>query len=205
MGASKTDSAERQPRSWAKRIVFILAGLVLLAVIGKVGSIILIANKPVEGTIITQAQQPKTNNASGTKTLKTAYYATQYPAHYTTLTKPTNSASLDAEMLSAPGQNSSGTSSKIALTVTNLPEGGVTQDSSYNLFKAHPETYKLEQLTVQGEPVYVGTRTIPDYERTYLWAHGTHLLTVALTTDVQSAAADSELQSILDHVQWTAK
>jgi hypothetical protein len=189
-----------------KRLIFMV--IIVAVIIAAAGLVYLLPklNQPVEGSIVTPlTQNSKTSGASSTKILTTKYYTAQYPVRYTDLTKPTDSASLDAEFLTAHVRGKSGTTSRISFTVTDLPAGGVTEDSSYHLFKSQPAVYTLDQATVQGEPVYVGTRTNPDYERTYLWPHGKYLLTVALSTSASTADTNAELQAIMDHLQWTDK
>jgi hypothetical protein len=168
-------------------------------------TLITLASKPVEGTITKPIPEKSTTSTASSKTLTTQYYSTEYSARYTTLTKPDNSASLDAQILTAREKGKSGTSSSLALTVVNLPAGGVTEDSSYHLFKSQPNVYKLEEETINGEPVHVGIRTDQGYEKTYLWPHGKYLLTVVLTTFAPSPDTDSELLAMLQHVKWTAK
>jgi hypothetical protein len=159
-------------------------------------------NQPVEGTIVHAAQSPTKEAAPASKDLSTVYYSISYPARYELLPAPTPSASLDAEILSAQAQPGFGVTSKLLLTVTDLPVGGVTEDSSYKLFEAEPDIYSFSQETRGSDTTYVAIRAEPDYQKTILWPHGSHLLTITLVTGAQSETTDADLQTVLTNLKW---
>jgi len=160
-------------------------------------------NQPVEGTII-QTAGSTGNSTPKDKYLTTTYYSTLYPARYKLSPKPTNSASIDAVVLIAHQQSGAGVGSKITLTIVPMPEGGVTEDSSYKLSAGRPDLYALTEDQYGSDNVQIATRSDPSYERVILWPHGSYLLTITLTAGAQTQFIDNELQTVLTNLQWLA-
>lgn len=183
-------------------------------VLGIVGVIIILAaiiyglivprfNRPTVGHVTIPI--PTHSAQAAYKNLITPYYNTNYPTTYKVLAKPAHSASLDAELLSGHEEAGPGASTHIAITVITLPAGGVTEDSSYLLFKTHPDNYVMTQQTIGDDQVTVATRLTPDYEKIYLWPHGNYLLTFDLTTGAQSPIIDGEIDHMLTNLRWSVE
>jgi hypothetical protein len=158
-------------------------------------------NRPTEGHVTIPL--PAHSNQAVYKNLITPYYNTSYPTTYHILPKPAHSASLDAELLSGHQEAGPGASSHIAVTIIAMPASGITEDSSYLLFKTHPETYALSQQTINGDQLTVATKATPDYEKIYLWPHGKYLLTFDVTTGARSPIIDQEIDHMLNNLRWT--
>ncbi len=125
--------------------------MVTLLGLGLVGSVVaasiyglVTANRPVEGTIVYPQKPSKDAVADPNKMLSTAYYQLMYPPQYQLLPAVANSASLDARALVNRGDSGFSATSRLTVTVTNIPVGGVIEDSSYKLFASQPDTYTLE-------------------------------------------------------------
>src|SRR4051794_22886523 len=95
-------------------ILFVTCAIIAIYVVPKF-------NQPVEGSITAPAERSTAEQSSSSLTLTTPYFTTQYPARYGTPVKPASSASLDAELLTAHVQGGSGSTTRIALTVTDMP------------------------------------------------------------------------------------
>jgi len=158
-------------------------------------------NQPAEGRIMPAAAHSSADDTAP-RYLDTPYYSTEYTAAFRLLPPVAHSASLDARMLVGRPEGSYGASSYIAITVAKQLAGGVTADSSYLLYKTHPETYTLGSQTIDGDSVTVVTRTASGYEKVYLWPHGSLLLTIDMTAGMKSDTLDANLQTILQHLQW---
>ena len=185
------------------RGVKLLLFLAILSALVGVGILYMLfeASRPAEGTIVKTAQPSKAQTPI-VKILKTPYYTTSYPGTYELQPRPTNSASLDAQILIARGQDRFGAGSKITLTVETMPEGGVTESSTYNLFESQPELNTLTREQYIGEEVVVATRVDPDYEKTILWPRGNKLLTITLLASSQTSTEDKDLQTVLNNFHW---
>ena len=159
-------------------------------------------SKPVTGTIVAATTSEDTIKPQVNENLRTPYYSVKYPARYDLSPKPAHSASLDAEILIAHQQARYGTGSRITLTVETAPIGGVSETSNYKLYKAEPNLYSMTAATYSGDPVTVVTRVEPNYQKIILWPHGAYLLTITLSSGVQAATTDADLQTIIDSLRW---
>jgi hypothetical protein len=156
-------------------------------------------NMPVEGTIT----PPKVPHVPSAVQLQTTYFETKYPARYQKKTVPSQqSASLGAWVLVAQQDPGVGQSSRINLTVTTLPVGGVTEDSAYKLFTAEPQYYTLSQSKLGDDPVTIAVRNDPTYQKTILWPHGNYLLTISMLTANEQDQAKNDLQTVLANLHW---
>lgn len=138
----------------------------------------------------------------GLKTLHTPYFSLEYSDKYTYQTNQSPSASIDSWILLAKQALGLGLASKIAISLTNAPVGGVKEDSAYKLFASRPELYTISDATYRGETVVVGKRTTPTYEQTVLWPHGQYLLTISLTSGGDLETVIAEQEALLNSVAW---
>lgn len=157
-------------------------------------------NAPTQGHIVTP--RPVRDGQPAYKQLVTPYYSLRYSSAYQLLPKPEHSASLDAQILAGRQEGGIGVSSRMVLTIVELSPGGVTEDSSYMLYKSRPDTYALRQETIGGDTVVIATKKDGDYEKAYLWPHGKYLLTVTLLTGAESPVIEEEMNRMLRELRW---
>lgn len=160
-------------------------------------------NQPPIGVI---KESPSSNKRSlkkaSTKTLKSSYFLLKYPERYEIQSSHNKSASSESWIFIAHQALGLGQSSKISMSIVELPLGGVMEDSAYKHFSAFPELYTITTSYYSGESVVVGERTNPSFEKTVLWPHGKYLFTVSLTSAEGSQEFTAELESILRSVVW---
>lgn len=157
-------------------------------------------NTPAVGTV-TQVM-PATEKAPDNKTATGKYILFKYPARYSEASNKNQSASLEYWILVTRFGQGTGQTGQISLNITNLPEGGVKEDSSYKNIHAFSDKYKLTDKSINNEPVIIATRMDPSYERTALWPHKKLLLTATLTSSVDDVQLNKEFDELLNSVQF---
>lgn len=177
-------------------VVLLLAGLLAGALI----FVVHLVSGPANGTVL-KTMPVQSPAATGDKVLASKYFTTHYPARYSEV--PTGrSASLQSWTLIGHQGTVDQESSKISVVIAALPAGGVKEDSAYKLYSAYPALYKLSQASYGHDSVIIAKRSDSGYQQTVLWPHGNYLLTVSLTAGTEMALVNSELQTVLSHLQW---
>ncbi len=157
-------------------------------------------NTPATGTV--SQNSPAEEKTPEKKTISGKYIDFQYPARFAEASNANQTASLEYWILVSRLSQGAGQTGQISVIITNLPEGGVKEDSSYKNVHAFTDKYKLNDTTYNNEPVSVATRTDPSYERTALWPHKKLLLTATVTSSTQNDQLDKEFNDLLSSVQW---
>jgi uncharacterized membrane protein YjjB (DUF3815 family) len=183
------------------RKTLLVAGLLAcLVVAGALIFVVHLVSGPANGTVL-KTMPVQSTAATGDKILASKYFTTHYPARYSQV--PTgSSASLQSWTLVGHQETAGQESSKISVVITALPAGGVKEDSSYKLYNAYPALYKLSQASYGHDSVIIAKRSDSGYQQTVLWPHGNYLLTISLTSGSESSLIDSEMQTVLSHLQW---
>jgi hypothetical protein len=186
-----------------KILLIVLA--VVAAMVGMAAYAVHSLNKPAMGTIKQAEPTDLQANQVTTKKLSSGYLSASYPNRYgiNELSAAT-SASLHAWMLVAHQASIYEQAAQISIIITNLPVGGVKQDSAYSLYSSRPEIYKLSKATYNNDPVYVSKRSDQTYQKSILWPHKNFLLTITLTTSNETDAINHELDTILKSVKWSS-
>ena len=163
-----------------------------------------LANSPALGTVAlnTDISNQYETTTKALKTFSSDYFSFQYPARYSLQTNQNKSASIASWNLIAHQVIGEGPGSIISVTISNVPKGGVTEDSAYKLFSAFPDRYKLTKPTINKDEVVIAEQVSPSYGRVALWAHGKYLATFSLTSGQQNDLLVNELDTILKNVQW---
>ncbi len=186
-----------------KKIIITIIILILGLSAGLYG--IQALNKPAEGVVnqdFNQPIAPYKQPSEILKEFKSTYFTSKYPSRYELQVNQNKSASLESWIVIAHQAIGQGPSSKIGISVTNLPNGGVKEDSAYKQFEAFKEIYTLTKETHNGKAVVVAERTDPNYEHTILWENSAYLLTASLTSGQKNSQLVSELNVILDNLMW---
>lgn len=157
-------------------------------------------NSPANGSVTQIA--PVTEKAPEKKTIIGKNVSFKYPARFSESSNSTPTASLEYWILVSRLGQGAGQSGQISVTIVNLPEGGIKEDSSYKNVHAFPDKYKLSDLNINNEPVIIATRIDPTYERTALYAHKKLLLTATVTASAQNDQLDREFTDLLSSVAW---
>jgi UDP-N-acetyl-alpha-D-muramoyl-L-alanyl-L-glutamate epimerase len=200
---SKLDSTTGQPEKpvraakKSRRKIFGSLGLMLIILILAAWRIVAALNQPATATI--QAGKVKATGYSVdlTPITKVGKYASfNYPAGLTA--EPVSTfAAPNLEEFTFHAQDVE--SWLLAINIANLPDGQISQNSSYNLRKANPATYHESQETVNGSPVILMTDTTASgFSQAAFLVHGTLIGTISLTGD--DAAGTQPLQQAFNMV-----
>ncbi len=181
-----------------KFVIFLVAGLVA---VGGVLYGINILNTPAEGKVSVATVTPK-RKQTPRKDLVSQFITFKYPGRYTQETNANKSASLESSFLTAHQVINEGPSTKVAVTIAKLPDGGATEDSAYKQFVAFPNYYTITNEKFHEEPVIIASRTDPNFEQTALWAHGQYLATISMIAGQRTDQLSSELRAILGGLTW---
>jgi hypothetical protein len=95
----------------------------------------------------------------------------------------------------------------VSISVKDLPAGGLTADSSYQLRSQQPAQYVLSNKTINGESVTIAAASQSDGVVAF-WPHASYLATISATTGLNNADAsnvpqeEAALLSLLNSWQW---
>lgn len=194
-------AAEVRPKRKAKKRIILLA--ILMVIVGVVWLVIHALTGPASGSVSNSTAGDAATSINPIA-LQTNYFTATYPSAYKLAAKLQNndSASLDHWTLDGQPTPDSPATSHINLIITNLPAGGVTEDSAYKLYQAFPQTYTLSKLTYQGDNGYKATAHDTTYRTFILWPHKKYLLTASLVTPSSNGQADQDFQTVLDSIRW---
>lgn len=184
------------------RKTLLIVGLMIVLLAGAAIFVVHLVSGPANGTVLKTRPVQSASSAQGDKILASKYFTTHYPRRYQLLPNQSPSASLQSWTLVGHQGTVDQESSKISVVITALPAGGVKEDSAYKLYNAYPALYKLSQASYGHDSVIIAKRSDSGYQQTVLWPHGKYLLTVSLTAGTEMALVDSEMQTVLSHLQW---
>ena len=179
-----------------KAVSMVLAGLAVAVAVLAIVSL----NKPALGTVTQIA--PAEEKIPEKKTITGKNISFQYPARYSESSNQNQSASLEYWILVTRIGQGTGPTGQVSVIITNLPEGGVKEDSSYKNVHAFTDKYKLSDATYNNEPVILAKRVDPTYERVALWSHKKLLLTATMSSSADSEQLNNEFDELLRSVVW---
>jgi len=181
----------------------VLIPLILIVVTGSgIAFLIKSMNSPAEGTVGVTSQSNSVEPPATPKKLGGKYVAFEYPSRYERIAKNNPSASLEHWTLYGRQALGPGPSAQISVIVAKMPAGGVKEDGAYKLYAAFPDKYKLTKMTQDNEEVIIGTANGEEYIRTALWGHKDYLLTVAISSNQENEQLVTEMNALLESVEW---
>jgi hypothetical protein len=185
-------------------LVTALIGVCLLALMGYV------LNAPAKGTIVENPKlklKPSANAVPTTAPLQQSntYYSLHLPVGFSSLSSPSTPAGL----LSAATlkKNSASGTQLIAIAIKNMPDGGMTNDSAYQLRSSQSAHYTLTTQSVDNDQVRIATDT-QSAGVVAFWPHGNLLATISISetyddpSSSSSTVLSSTLQTVLQSWQW---
>ena len=95
----------------------------------------------------------------------------------------------------------------ISVAVQNLPDGGLSADSSYQLRAGQPTRYQLNSQAIHGDTVVVASDT-QSAAVVAFWPHGNYLATISVSSNLDTPSGDQDseqfaaLQPLLNAWQW---
>jgi hypothetical protein len=152
--------------------------------------------------IVNEFASTAPTNTVNKNTLQTAFFTLVYPNAY----KQTNSNSamttgeVQTVLLKPSVQDVSG-ASQIGVTYRKLTGSLLTEDSTYRLYQAHPETYQFEAPGEDGT-VIVRKKTLDTYEQTRFIPHADSVLILDLTSTDTGSMLDDLMNSIIKSLHW---
>jgi hypothetical protein len=186
-----------------KKIVFFS---VFFVVLGISGIALLLWNqtaKENKGTILTnEFAAPTKISAPTTKKLETDFFRLTYPSTY----QQSNSTSTKVgdgyqTVLLQPSEQGKIGVSQIGVTYRTLTTGTVSDDVTFRLYQAHPESYAFEKTSVTGETRVRKTGS-DTYEQTVFIPHSGNVLILDISGDSGIKNLDDLTNSILQSIQW---
>ena len=158
---------------------------------------------PVQDHLTKVQTAPKPTIAPAT-TLANDYFSLTLPPGYNvhSVTAPPNGL-LYNQTLIKPGSFGS---LIISLSVQKLPEGGLSEDSSYRL-RQQADHYQITSQTVHGETVQIANDKQTAAVAAF-WVHGNYLATLSISSGLSDPSGDDNadelaaLQPLLAAWQW---
>lgn len=185
---------------WRKRVWLLIGGLLLAAVTIAVA----VLNAPSIGTIqntgTSTVPPPATTPASRTLTGK--YIQFKYPSAFVAIESNTVKPPpglLAYHILTAPASGPY-QSTQLAVSVRELPAGGLADDSNYRHYNGTAEHFDKQTVAYGSDQVTVFRAQDEAYSAILFWPHGKLLAIVALTS---SLGDPDELDKALSQVQQT--
>ena len=183
----------------------LIAGALLFMVfIGVIVYVRQLMNSPSTGEVMLNTSEPVTKNqTTEPKVFKNQFFTTTYPARYELNSNKNASSSLASWLLIAHQSIGGLVSSKIAVMVDVLPSGGIAETSAMHNFTAHPELYTIKKVVIGGEQATIAEETKNGYERTLLWPHSAHLLTISMSAGQKNDGLVEEFDVITNNMLWS--
>jgi hypothetical protein len=179
---------------------------VSLVIVGCVlGVIIIIFMKFLNGPATAQATPltatqgiPTPEPKAGNGQLSGLYITMQYPGVFDQVSRVKN----DNSALEQYNITSSGNyREQISVDVSQLPSGGLNDDSSYRYRSINPDLYTPSKATLQGEPVVLMTKS-DNTEQTLFWVHGGYELIIAITSSDVTDNVKAYMSAIMPTIRW---
>jgi hypothetical protein len=162
-------------------------------------------SKPTEGNIEVAQTDTVYSPPPATVTLSSKYVTLAYPSEFkiTNDTKQNPPPGLKEYYLLHAPLRPHASSGQIALSIKDIPEGGLTEDSNYRHY-AQNKAYTMATLRYHDESVVVFTAQAGEYQAIAFWAHQNLLAIVAATnlaTTSETTQADV-FHRVLDSISW---
>jgi hypothetical protein len=181
-----------------RQLKWVVAGLILLAIIVVAIIIWRRFNAPAAGTInnppVTQTQ-PKTY---GTKNYQGKQVAFAADERYSLKVTSQGAAGLDSFVFTFSGGT---TYKKLAVAVDNLPQGGLGEYPSYQTRLIHAEAYKKSTKTVSNSTYQVFSAT-NGTEMTAFGVRGGQVVSISITSGQSEASIAGDLDQVLASLHW---
>jgi hypothetical protein len=187
---------------------------VVVVLLSLVGLIINYLNAPSRGHSVVANGIPKLKGVSSTpkpappppaQTLANSYFSLALPAGYSDQTgDPTPTGILYDQTLLKNGDFGS---LIITIAIQNLPDGGLSADSSYQLRQGKPSQYQMTSQTVSGDIVHVANDASSGSVVAF-WPHNAYLATISVSsgTDASDGSGNSDeiaaIQPLLSGWHW---
>ena len=155
-------------------------------------------NSSAAGTIKKSPSQAAIETAKKPGELKGERFQTKYPGGYATNSRaPKDKSALEQFQLlsSLPSVR------QAAVTIKNLPEGGLNEEGNYKYRKTYAGEYQESNKQIGGQSVVVMTKG-DGSEVTAFIVHGKYVGTVALTSSDQEGDLASDMNVFLTNWRW---
>ena len=191
---------KRIPKRVRWLLVLTVVSLLIVGVVRHVSAPVHGRNVAVDVKLQPKRQTTATPPAT---TVQADYFQLDLPTGYKPQAAQTVPGLLYAQTLVKPSTMGS---LLINIGIKNLPEGGLSGDSSYRL-REQSARYRLSSQTVHGETVQIAN----DAESAAVvafWPHGGYLATISISSGLGNPAADDNatelaaLQPLLKAWQW---
>lgn len=185
-----------------KRTLVVLAGTFIIFGIALLVNAVMTA--PTHGELTSHTLVSTTSPDGSTVPLRTNSYQLQIPVGYTQQAgTPIGPGLMDNKVFFGHTRTNMG-SSKLAITLKSLPPEGLSGDSTYRLFVAQPDTYKLEAMVYGEQHIALATKqNTTTYEEVALCPYKQRLLTIALSsTTATSTEIHQDMEVLLSNISW---
>lgn len=193
--SSKFGVASRQRRSGRRKWIYLLATVV---VIGLAILIFQLTNNAGNKGSITAAKAKDTTQAKTSfKLFSGRYVKFEYSSRYAPQTLPAKDLDLELYMFTADTIYDK----RLAVSVSQLPEGQLTQSSAYMLRSTDTAAYSLTNQKVDGLNSVIATKS-DGSEKTAFIPNGQKIAILSFVTANTSDDINNELQRALSTFQW---
>lgn len=175
---------------------YIWGGVALVVVIGVAGGIIWSMSSN-QGTVITQAPNRPADQPLTTKTVDGPYISFGYSSIYKMQKLPVTTDDLESYYLTA----STNYEKHLAVTVSRLDGGVLSNFGGYSARSLHPELYSHQDVTVDGSPAVLVIKK-DNTERTVFAAHGDRVVALAFVSIGGVEDVQAEIDGLLSTFHW---
>jgi hypothetical protein len=186
----------------------------IVVLLAMVGFIVRFLDSPSQGHSVVANGIPNLKGVNATpkqappppaQTLSNKYFSLALPAGYSDQTgDPTPTGILYDQTLLKGGDFGS---LIITIAIQNLPDGGLSGDSSYQMRQSKPSQYQITNQAVGGDTVHIANDAGSGSVVTF-WPHGAYLATISVSSDTDDSGGggDSDevaaIQPLLNNWRW---
>lgn len=159
-------------------------------------------NKPATGKILNPSlsDNPVSQPVTGQNVITTKYFSLNYDAGLDTVSNISSddNTSLEAYRLARSDVNGR---RKLVVTIKDLPDGGLSEESSYKFRSINPQQYR-ESSKNYGDNSFVLVEKLDGTELTAFSVSGDKLAMLAYTVDVPGTNVTADSADLISSFKW---
>ena len=191
----RVSSWRRWPRRRKVWTALIVLGIIFIVITVK------LLSSPAQGQIAVLATQTKANQqTSEYLRADTRYISFAYPKNYRLEKGDTSEVILESHRLVASGRTI-GASRTIAITVFNLPDGRLENNSAYKIRHDNPNLYEVRSESINANLV-IFFKNKNDAATVAFMQQGGKLATIGFSGAIRSDEAEAEYRYVISSWQW---
>lgn len=159
-------------------------------------------NRPANGNITkpSLSDEPIAQDTTGNNVITTKYFNLTYDGKLDTVSNITSDDDSALEVYRIARSDVEGRRIFV-VTIKNLPEGGVSEESSYKLRSINPDEYSETTKNV-GDNSYIIMKKLDNTEITAFSVNNDKMAMLAYTIDAPQADIDDEADKLLYAFSW---